>query len=253
MLKICFIVPVPPPYGGIANWTQLMCNYITNVRTDVELSVINIAPKTRRTEGRNLWNRIVDSGLDMLKQFRELNKVIKNKCPDVIHITTSGQFAVIRDILLLKAAERIQHINSSIHTKTYSQLIDSSNALEIIQGVQVVVDALDNISTRFILEKACRQIKIPLIHGAVNGFNGQVSTIFPEDKGFEVIYGSPQGDNRQSNIGRFKVSVPSVTPSLIASYQVAEVIKVLLNRGKPLRNKLLLINLEEMDWNVVEI
>ena len=106
MLKICFVAPIPPPYGGIANWTQLMCNYITNVCSDVELSIINIAPKTRQTEGRTLWNRIFDSGFGMIKRCRELNKVINNNCPDVIHITTSGQLAVIRDILLLKTAKR---------------------------------------------------------------------------------------------------------------------------------------------------
>jgi glycosyltransferase involved in cell wall biosynthesis len=106
MLKICFVVPVPPPYGGIANWTQLMCNYITNARTDIKLSFINIAPKTRQTEGRTLWNRIIDSGFGMIKHYRELNRLINKNCPDVIHITTSGQLAVIRDILLLNTAKR---------------------------------------------------------------------------------------------------------------------------------------------------
>jgi glycosyltransferase involved in cell wall biosynthesis len=106
MLKICFVVPIPPPYGGIANWTKLMCNYITNVRADVEISIINVAPKTRQTEGRNLWDRVVTSGFWMIKQYRELNRIIRNSRPDVIHITTSGQLAVIRDILLLKTAKR---------------------------------------------------------------------------------------------------------------------------------------------------
>jgi glycosyltransferase involved in cell wall biosynthesis len=106
MLKICFVVPIPPPHGGIANWTKLMCNYITNVRADVEISIINVAPKTRQTEGRNLWDRVVTSGFRMIKQYRELNRIIRNSRPDVIHITTSGQLAVIRDILLLKTAKR---------------------------------------------------------------------------------------------------------------------------------------------------
>jgi glycosyltransferase involved in cell wall biosynthesis len=106
MQKICFVVPIPPPYGGIANWSKLMCNYITNVRTDVELSIINIAPKTRQTEGRNLWDRVVNSGFRMIKQYRELNRLISNNRPDVIHITTSGRLAVIRDVLLLKTAKK---------------------------------------------------------------------------------------------------------------------------------------------------
>ncbi len=149
------------------------------------------------------------------------------------------------------AAERIKHINSSINTKTYSQFIDSSNVRKIIQGANLVVDALDNIPSRFILEKACRELKIPFIHGAINGFNGQVSTVFPQDKGLEAIYGKPEKFDNQDKISR--VSVLSVTPALVASFQVAEVLKVLLNKGKPLRNKLLLVNLEESDINVLEM
>jgi molybdopterin-synthase adenylyltransferase len=149
------------------------------------------------------------------------------------------------------AKERIQSINSSISTKAYSQFIDSKNIGRIIQGVDLAVDALDNIPSRFILEKACRELKIPFIHGAINGFNGQVSTIFPQDKGLKAIYGPPERYEKQNK--KSIVSVPSFTPALIASLQVAEVVKVLLNRGQPLRNKVLLINLEESDINVVEI
>lgn len=149
------------------------------------------------------------------------------------------------------AAVRIKHINSSIYTRSYSQFIDSGNVREIIHGADLAVDALDNIPSRFILEKACRQLDIPLVHGAINGFNGQVSTVFPQDKGLEAIYGKRQRYHRKNEIS--EVSTPSVTPALVAAFQVQEVIKVLLNRGKPLRNKLLLINLEESEINLLEI
>lgn len=149
------------------------------------------------------------------------------------------------------AAVRIKHINSSICTRSYSQFIDSGNVREIIHGADLAVDALDNIPSRFILEKACRQLDIPLVHGAINGFNGQVSTIYPQDKGLEAIYGKRQKYHRKNEIS--EVSTPSVTPALVAAFQVQEVIKVLLNRGKPLRNKLLLINLEESEINLLEI
>ncbi|MFW6148810.1 MAG: HesA/MoeB/ThiF family protein [Atribacterota bacterium] len=149
------------------------------------------------------------------------------------------------------ATARIKHINSSISTKTYSQFINLKNISTIIQGVDLAVDALDNISSRFILERYCKSLKIPLIHGAINNFNGQVSTILPGDNGLETIYGPPEKYDKQNK--KSVVSVPSFTPALIASLQVAEVVKVLLNRGKPLRNKLLLINLEELDINILEI
>lgn len=149
------------------------------------------------------------------------------------------------------AAERIKQINPNIRTRTYSRFIDSVNIHEIIQETDLAVDALDNISDRFVLEKACQKERIPFIHGAVEGLNGQVSTIFPQDKGLELIYGSSKKYNKQKKGSR--ISVLSPTPALIASFQVQEVIKVLLKRGTILRKKLLFINLEDLDINILEL
>lgn len=149
------------------------------------------------------------------------------------------------------AIERIKKINSAIKITGYGLFIDSENIKEIIQGVDLAIDALDSIPSRFILEKACRELKIPLVHGAVDGFNGQISTIFPQDKGLELIYGSLKefsGQKKATNL-----SVPAVTPALIASLQVEEVVKILLQKGKPLRNKLLYINLEDFDIEILKL
>ena len=149
------------------------------------------------------------------------------------------------------AAERIGQINSSIKTITYSEFIDSVNIHKIIKETDLVVDALDNISDRFILEKACKKEKIPFIYGAVEGLNGQVSTIFPQDKGLESIYGPSKRYIKKKKGSR--ISVVSATPALIASFQVQEAIKVLLKRGTILRKKVLLINLEDLDINILEL
>lgn len=149
------------------------------------------------------------------------------------------------------AAARIKHINSSISTKTYSQFINSENIAQLIQETDIVVDALDNIPSRFDLQQSCFRLKIPLIHGAINHFNGQVSTILPGDKGLKSIYGSLE-NYLEINKNR-KISVPSFSPAMVASFQVAEVTKVLLKRGTLLRNKLLLINLETMDVNILKM
>ncbi|MDD4362665.1 MAG: HesA/MoeB/ThiF family protein [Atribacterota bacterium] len=150
-----------------------------------------------------------------------------------------------------KALERIKHINSSINTTSYSCFIDSENVREIISGSDIVVDALDNIPSRFIIEEGCKKLKIPFIHGAVGGFIGQVSTIFPEDKGLQNIYGPKENYTKDNSENR--LSVLPASPALIASLEVQEVLKVLLNRGTSLRNKLLLINLEDVEFNVLEL
>ena len=81
-MKILLISPHSPPFGGIANWTAMLLEYANN--TEDSFSTINIAPQKRSTEGRNIFDRVVVSGLDMLKKKRELKAQIKNNRPDVI-------------------------------------------------------------------------------------------------------------------------------------------------------------------------
>ena len=106
-MRILFAAPIPPPYGGIGNWVLLMQKYM-QPRTDVELvDIVNIAPKKRGLDGRSLWDRVVGQGFEMLRLKRELKQKIKEKQPDVVHLTTSGQLAIIRDILFLRTAKKL--------------------------------------------------------------------------------------------------------------------------------------------------
>ena len=141
------------------------------------------------------------------------------------------------------AVRRVKEINSSIEITGHSVFIDSDNVKKIIKGAEVVVDALDNLPTRFILQKACRDLNIPLVHGAIAGFNGQLTTIFPQDKGLELIYGSDR--DLPEHGSEVTLGAPTVTPALIASLEAQEVIKILLKRGKLFRNKLLYLDIEE--------
>jgi molybdopterin/thiamine biosynthesis adenylyltransferase len=90
---------------------------------------------------------------------------------------------------------------------------------------------------------------IPFVHGAIGGFFGQVLTIFPQDEGLSSIYGdgSDDGPGIERTIG-----TPGMTPFLIASLQVTEVIKVLLAWPRLLRNKLLIMDLKKMVCDVVD-
>lgn len=126
-MRLCLIAPVPPPYGGIANWTRLINSYISENRDDVECAILNTASKLRATEGRTLWNRVVDGGFSMIKKSIVLSGIIKNSRPDVIHITTSGQLAIFRDIALLKKAKK-EHIPTVYHIRfgRISQIADNN-------------------------------------------------------------------------------------------------------------------------------
>jgi glycosyltransferase involved in cell wall biosynthesis len=104
-IKLCLISPFPPPYGGISNWSTLLEKHIY-IKGNIELFKINISPNSRVTEGRTLWDRIIKSGISMLKLIYKFKKIIKNNKPDVVHITTSGKLALIRDILFLYIAKK---------------------------------------------------------------------------------------------------------------------------------------------------
>lgn len=104
-MKICMVAPVPPPYGGIGNWVLLLDSYVAEMK-DFSFSHVNTAPKSRGLDGRSLWDRVVVQGFSMFSQNSDLKKCLKNEKVDAIHITTSGQLAVIRDTMLLKTAKK---------------------------------------------------------------------------------------------------------------------------------------------------
>jgi len=141
------------------------------------------------------------------------------------------------------AVRRVKEINSSIEITGHSFFINSDNVKKIIEGAEVVIDALDNLPSRFVLQNACRDLKIPLVHGAIAGFNGQLTTIFPEDKGLELIYGSNK--DLPEHGSEAELGAPTVTPALIASLEAQEVVKILLKRGKLFRNRLLYLDIED--------
>ena len=141
------------------------------------------------------------------------------------------------------AKESVGKINPAVNVTAFHTRLDSSNAEKILKGSDVIVDALDNISDRFTLEIFAKNLAIPLVHGAVAGFEGQIMTIFPDDEGMENIYGK---NGNTANPEKNPVSilgVPAVTPAIIASYQAIEVVKIILKKETLLRNMLVYIDL----------
>ena len=103
-MKIITCAPLPPPHGGIANWYRILQEEAP--RQDTEFLNIDTSPR-KSIDGRSLFYRVVVQGLRMLKQYGELCRLIR-KNPDAraAHITTSGQLALVRDILFLNLLRR---------------------------------------------------------------------------------------------------------------------------------------------------
>ena len=119
----------------------------------------------------------------------------------------------------------------------------------MLEGVELVIDAVDNIPTRLDLSEICSQLKLPLVHGAIAGWYGQVSTVFPGDGTLQKLYANWSGGKGiEAGLGN-----PSFTPAVAASLQVAEACKLLLGQGVPLRNKMLSINLLDMQFDEIPL
>ncbi len=149
------------------------------------------------------------------------------------------------------AVERVKQINSGVEVTAISRHITEENATQLIKGANVVVDALGEISARFILERASKKEGIPLVHGAIAGFYGQVTTILPEDEGLIRIYGSGEKAPRVGS--ETELGTPTTTASIVASLQAQEVIKVLLGVGNLLHNRLLTIDAESGNIEIISL
>ena len=149
------------------------------------------------------------------------------------------------------AADRVRAINSASIVTSYTDTITKGNVKEVLKGADVVVDGLDFLPPRFMVEKAARELGIPFVYGAIAGFVGQVMTIFPEDEGLSLIYGKKKEYPQRGD--EVTAGNPSATPTMITSWQVQEVVKILTGIGKPLRNRLLYLDAKEGVAEVIEL
>ncbi|MCF8027515.1 MAG: HesA/MoeB/ThiF family protein [Desulfobacteraceae bacterium] len=144
-----------------------------------------------------------------------------------------------------EAAKKIlAAINPAVDVRAFTVAMDRHNAQEILKGADAAADALDSVAARLTLAAACRQAGIPLVHAAIAGFEGQIMTVFPRDPGLETLYGKPDQQSASDPAPEAMMGVPGVTPALMATLQVMEIIKILLGRGRVLRNRMLYVDLE---------
>jgi molybdopterin-synthase adenylyltransferase len=150
----------------------------------------------------------------------------------------------------LVAKLRMEKVNPLINVEPVQAMLTEENSLDILKNHHVVVDALDSIPTRLMLQDSCKKLNIPMIHGAIAGWYGQVTTIFPGDDTLNKIYN--KGKSEAKGIEK-EMGNPSFTPALTASIEVSEAIKLLLGRGELLRKKILFIDLLSSEYDIVPI
>ncbi|MBQ3210820.1 MAG: HesA/MoeB/ThiF family protein [Oscillospiraceae bacterium] len=120
------------------------------------------------------------------------------------------------------AKERVQRINPDVEVTAVEAFLTEENALDIVSGCDVVMDALDNVSARRVLSRACEMAGIPYVYGAISGWVAQCAVSMPGDGLIEKLFGAePEITDK---------SVLSFTPALCAAAQCALCVKLLCGR-----------------------
>jgi molybdopterin/thiamine biosynthesis adenylyltransferase len=156
-------------------------------------------------------------------------------------------FTVLGKAKVETAAERVKEINPAVTVIPVKRAFTKENGPELLKGMDVVVDALDSISVRLELAEVCKSLNIPLVHGSIGGWYGQVTTQFPGEDALEKLYPKHAAKKGiETELGNL-----SFTAGFVAAIEAAEVCKILVGEGTPLRRRMLTINL--LDMEIVEI
>ena len=146
------------------------------------------------------------------------------------------------------AVRRVGDINPAVTVVPQQCAFSAANGAELLDSCRLAVDALDNITVRLELAQTCSDLDIALVHGAIAGWYGHVTTLLPGDTTLEELYASPL--RRETGIEQH-LGNPSFTPAVVASLQAAEVCKLLLGLGEPLRGRTLMIDLLSMEFHEI--
>lgn len=120
------------------------------------------------------------------------------------------------------ANQRASNINPDVRVEVVEEFLTAENAEALLQGCDIVMDALDNIPGRLLLADACEKAGLPLVYGAISGWVSQAALSVPGDKLIETLY--PQ------NVEVRDKSVLCFTPALCAAMQTSLCVKYLTGR-----------------------
>ena len=130
------------------------------------------------------------------------------------------------------AYESLTGINPEIEVEALLETISEDNIDQLLQGCDIIMDAMDNFPVRYLLNRAALQRKIPLFHGAISGYQGQATTIIPGKTAcLACIFPRAPPASIFPALGS--------TCGVIGSIQVTEAVKYVTGTGRLLENRLL--------------
>jgi len=149
------------------------------------------------------------------------------------------------------AAKKLRKLNADIIIEELPVSINDYTALDVVNGCDVVIDALDSVNARYSLNKACIEKKIPFVTGAAVGVTGQSFTILPNETAcYHCLFPALDEDSMPT------CSIEGVHPSIlsiIGGIEVSEAVKIITGKQPSLKDKVLHVDLENLVFNFTKV
>ena len=147
------------------------------------------------------------------------------------------------------AAEFVRELNPDVTVDRHESRVSADTVAATIEGYDVVVDASDNFPTRYLLNDYCRLQDIPVSHGAIYKFEGQVTTLVPGGPCYRCLF--PEAPEAGTIPDCATTGVLGVLPGTVGCIQATEATKLILDAGEPLEGRLLFYDSMEMSFETV--
>ncbi len=149
------------------------------------------------------------------------------------------------------AAKKLEKQNPLVTVEAIPENVNASNVERLLKGVDCVVDGLDNMVTRYLVNRACIKLGIPYVFGAAIGIEGNLSVFAPPETGcLECLMPNLSDSDLLTCNTR---GVLGATTGIIGALQSMETIKLLTGVGSLLKNKLMVCDFSDMDFTIVDI
>ena len=161
---------------------------------------------------------------------------VSNLQRQVIHAT-----AAVGRPKVDSAAEAIRALNPDVEVVAHRTRLTADNARDLLGGWDVVIDGTDNFPTRYLVNDAAVMLGLPLVHGAVLGFNGQVG-VFDAGRGpcYRCLHPAPPPAGSVPSCA--EAGVLGVLPGIVGTMQAAEALKLVIGGGQPLLGRLAMLD-----------
>jgi len=144
------------------------------------------------------------------------------------------------------AVQKLKNLNKDVKVEAVAETITEANVSQLVGDCDLIVDAMDNFPTRYVLNRAAIAKKVPFFHGAVYGFEGRAMTVIPGRTAcLWCIY--------QGRVTQGKFPVIGVAPAVIGCLEATEVIKYLTGIGELLTDKLLIYDGLNLEFTKLEV